>query len=133
MAEDETARVPASRAELGPLAQTLRRPREVLKCVDWMLEHDEPVAANLWDEVYRIAMHSRSHRAKLHAIRILADRFDPTPRAPTVQLDAGPVTITWQSPSTTAPAPFRPGFTTPSTPTALEPRASSATDVLEKL
>jgi hypothetical protein len=130
---DETARVPASRAELGVLAQTLRRPREVVTCVEWMLANGEPVAENLWDEVYRIAMHSRSHRAKLHAIRILADRFDPAPRAPTVQLDAGPVTITWQSSSTTAPDRSSNGSTMPSTPGALGPPASSATDVLEKL
>jgi hypothetical protein len=130
---DETARVPASRAELGVLAQTLRRPREVVTCVEWMLANGDPVAENLWDEVYRIAMHSRSHRAKLHAIRILADRFDPAPRAPTVQLDAGPVTITWQSSSTTAPDRSSNGSTTPSTPVALGPPASSVTDVLEKL
>jgi hypothetical protein len=115
------------------LAQTLRRPREVVTCVEWMLANGDPVAENLWDEVYRIAMHSRSHRAKLHAIRILADRFDPPPRAPAVQLDTGPVTITWQSPSTTDPVPSRPTFTTPSNGTGLARRSSSATDDLEKL
>lgn len=106
----------------------------ILRCVDWLQRRGEPVNVELWEGIYEIARTAKRASVRLRARQIIADRIDPVPRAPALQIDTGPVTLTWApSPSPTPLEPFRPRSTPPSPLDALEPPSSSATDVLANL
>jgi hypothetical protein len=118
--------------QVDEMAQ-LVRPRLLLTAVEFMQTHGDPISERLWENVYRIAIGAKHPRTRLIATRMFVDRSDPLPRPPAVQVETGPVTITWKSNSTTALDPSRPSFMTPLPPTGPGPSRSSATDALEKL
>lgn len=103
------------------------------RLVDWIADQSEPVAEHLWAEIWHLCRHARRERTKLMAARMFADRIDPVPRPPAVQVETGPIAITWKSSSPTPPDASRLRSTTPSEPIALGPASSSATDVLASL
>ena len=108
--------------------------RVVVRLVEWLQRHEEPISEQLWEELVRISRQNQDMRAKMHACRALADRIDPIPRAPVLEVHTGPVTITWEpSSSPTRLGPTSRPFTTTSNGITPELPASSATDALENL
>jgi hypothetical protein len=65
--------------------------RTVVRCLDWLLAHGEPIEEKLWQEAYDIALHCTDPRAQLRAIELIGDRIDPPPKATDEQ--RGPVSI----------------------------------------
>jgi hypothetical protein len=109
-------------------------PRQLLSCVRWMQARGDPVDDQLWAGIWEIAQTAPSRRTRLMATRMLADRIDPIPRAPVLQFETGPVSLTWQAlPSPTPRDPSSNGSTTSSPLDALGPPSSSATDDLASL
>ena len=96
-----------------------------MSAIAWMQQHAEHVDEQLWDGVWHIAQHAPQRRTRLMAARMLADRIDPVPRAPVLEITTGPVTVGWTPLDTSAsPTPLAPtngSSTTPSTGIALGP------------
>lgn len=109
--------------------------RTVLRCVDWLLAHKEPIEAHWWEELQRQALHAKSPRDRRHAIEALASRVDPVPKPLLQAVIQGDVTLVWASPSSSPmpPALSSGSSTTSGPPAALEPASSSAIDSLAKL
>jgi hypothetical protein len=107
--------------------------RLVLRCVDWLLAHNEPIEEQWWNELHKQATSARSPRDRRHAIEALASRVDPVPKAIVQANLTGPVTISWMSESPTRPALSNSSSTTPSLGNGHAPASSSATDALESL
>jgi hypothetical protein len=129
MADDAPDPSPAQVDEMAQLV----RPRLLLTAVEFMQTHNDPISERLWENVYRIAIGAKHPRTRLIATRMFVDRSDPLPRPPAVQVETGPIAITWKSSSPTPPDASRLRSTTPSEPIALGPASSSATDVLASL
>src|SRR3990167_8630373 len=105
--------------------------RTILRCVDWLLAHKEPIEAQWWEELHRQATSARSPRDRRHAIEALASRVDPVPKPLIQAVVQGDVSIAWQlpaSPSPTPPALSSSNSTTPSPGNGHGLLSSSATD-----
>lgn len=108
--------------------------RTILRAVDWLQAHEEDIPSQLWQETATIATTCKSPRTRLRAISMLADRFDPIPKAPMLEVHAGDISLTWQTSSFPTPlVDSKRSSTPPSTSNGHAPRLSSATDVLESL
>ena len=111
--------------------------RAILRCVEWMQRHREPVDERMWDAIYDIAAHSEADfRAKLRAWEMLADRVDPVPKPLIQAVVQGDLHVAWQlpsSPSPTALAPSSLPSTTPLPANGHGPASPSVTDDLESL
>lgn len=106
----------------------------VLRCVDWLQDRGEAVNQELWDGIYEIATTAKRPSVRLKARQMIADRVDPIPKAPALEVHTGPVILSWQtSESPTSPAPSKPPSTNGSNGHVLELPSSSVTDALENL
>lgn len=123
---------------MGALGGTMPRSdaRTIVRCLDWLLQHDEPIEEALWKEAYAIATSCKDPRARLKAIALIGDRIDPVPKPLIQAVVQGDLHVAWQlpsSPSPTALAPSKPSSTTPSPTNGHGPASPSATDDLESL
>ncbi len=111
--------------------------RAILRCVDWMQRHQEPIDERMWEAIYDIAANSEADfRAKLRAWEMLADRVDPIPKPLIQAVVQGDLHVAWQAPSSPSPtalAPSKPSSTTPSPANGHARASSSSTDDLAAL
>ena len=79
--------------ETGALGggSVLRDQRTILRCVDWLLAHEEQIEGRWWTELHRQALEARSPRDRRRAIEMLAARVDPIPKV--TDEPRGPVTV----------------------------------------
>lgn len=89
--------------------------RAILRCTEWIEEHPDHICREVWEKVLEIMRTAPAIRTRLHAAQVLANRFDPEPRA-AVQVNAPTqVNVTWEAPSTssspTPPDPSSNGYT----------------------
>jgi hypothetical protein len=83
--------------------------REILRATEWMLAHQEPIDAQVWETIYDTMRSARSRRTRLMAARLLAERIDPAPRPPVVVNAPTQVNVTWQPPPpSSSPTPHGP-------------------------
>lgn len=105
----------------------------VIRCVDWFRARGREASQELWDGIHEIAVNAKRPSVRLRARQMLADRIDPIPKAPTLEVHTGPVNIAWTSSSPTPLVPSRHSSMPPLNGNGHVLRSSSATDALESL
>lgn len=106
----------------------------ILRCVDWFRARGREASQELWDGIHEIAVNAKRPSVRLRARQMLADRIDPIPKAPVLEVHAGDISLTWgPSSSPTPPADSRRSFTPPSSSNGHGLPSSSVTDALESL
>lgn len=55
--------------------------RAIVKAVDWMQKHDEPIDEKTWEGIWEIAQTAKRASVRLKAYAMFTNRFDPEPKA----------------------------------------------------
>lgn len=84
----------------------VRDARTIVRCIEWLLQHGEPIEEKLWERAYDLALNCPDPRASLRAIDLIADRIDPAPKVepPSISTQInGPAILIWDLSTTEVP------------------------------
>jgi len=108
--------------------------QQLLSVAAYIKREGGELDAKLIAEITKIALTAKRPSVRFRASQYLVDHWDPVPRAPVIQLETGPVSLTWgpsASPTSLDPSS---SDSTMSLPLDAPARpASSATDALANL